>query len=100
MSRLLTTNLSLPPFDKDPIHFNSFAIIDSDNDIHQNPAPHENKFSVFHLYASSVQNKLSHLEDITSESSIICVTENHWDGKILDNYIIIDGLSGVVVIVW
>ena len=33
------------------------------------------------------------LEDITSESSIICVTENHLDGKILDNYIIIDGFQ-------
>jgi hypothetical protein len=83
--------MSLSLFDKDPIHFNSFAIIDSDNDIHQNPAPHENEFSVFHFYASSVRNKF--LEDITSESSIICVTESHLDVKILDNYIIIDGFQ-------
>jgi hypothetical protein len=36
----------------------------------------------------------------TFNNIIICVTENHLDGKILDNYIIIDELSGVVVIVW
>ena len=42
MSWLLTTALSLSLFDKDPIHFNSFTIIDSDNDIHQNPARQEN----------------------------------------------------------
>ena len=35
-----------------------------DNDIHQNPGPHEYEFSVFHLNARSVRNKLSYLEDI------------------------------------
>ena len=51
-----------------------------DNDIHQNPGPQEYKFSVFHLNARSVRNKLSYLEDIVSESSINCVTESHLDG--------------------
>jgi hypothetical protein len=37
-----------------------------DNDIHQNPGPQEYKFSVFHLNARSVRNKLSYLEDIHS----------------------------------
>jgi hypothetical protein len=55
-----------------------------DNDIHQNPGPEEYEFSVFHLNARSVRNKLSYLEDIASESSIICVTESHLDGNILD----------------
>ena len=64
-----------------------------DNDIHQNPGPQEYKFSVFHLNARSVLNKLSYLEDIASESSIICVTESHLDGNILDNDITIDGFS-------
>jgi hypothetical protein len=35
--------------------------------------PQEYKFSVFHLNARSVRNKLSYLEDIVSESSIICL---------------------------
>ena len=55
-----------------------------DNDIQQNPEPEEYEFSVFHLNARSVRNKLSYLEDIASESSIICVTESHLDGDILD----------------
>jgi hypothetical protein len=48
---------------------------------------------VFHLNARSVRNKLSYLEDIASESSIICVTESHLDGNILDIDIGIDGFS-------
>ena len=40
-----------------------------------------------------VRNKLSYLEDIASESSIICVTESHLDTNIIDNDIIIDGFS-------
>ena len=64
-----------------------------DNDIHQNPGPEEYEFSVFHLNARSVRNKLSYLEDIASESSIICVTESHLDGNILDIDIGIDGFS-------
>ena len=62
-------------------------------DIHQNPVPEEYEFSVFHLNARSVRNKLSYLEDIASESSIICVTESHLDGNILDTDIGIDGFS-------
>jgi hypothetical protein len=48
---------------------------------------------VFHLNARSVRNQLSYLEDIASESSIICVTESHLDGNILDTDIGIDGFS-------
>jgi hypothetical protein len=33
------------------------------------------------------------VEDIASESSIICVTESHLDTNIVDNDIIIDGFS-------
>jgi hypothetical protein len=36
---------------------------------------------------------LFYLEDIASASSIICVTESHLDGNILDNDITIDGFS-------
>ena len=36
---------------------------------------------------------MSYLEDIASESSIICVTESHLDGIILDTDIRIDGFS-------
>jgi len=64
-----------------------------DNDIHQNPGPHEYEFSVFHLNAGSVRNKLSYLEDIASGSYIIYVTESHLDGNILDNDITIEGFS-------
>ena len=60
-----------------------------DNDIHQNPGTEEYEFSVFHLNARSVRNNLSYLE----ESSIICVTESHLDGNILDTDIGIDGFS-------
>ena len=48
-----------------------------DNGIHQNPGPEEYEFSVFHLNARSVRNKLSYLEDIASESSMIW-TEISW----------------------
>jgi len=41
-----------------------------DNDIHQNPGPHEYEFSVFHLNARSVRNKLSYLEDIAKLKKI------------------------------
>ena len=46
---------------------------------------------LFFIYMPAVC-KLN-LEDITSESSIICATESHLDVKILDNYIIIDGFQ-------
>ena len=47
------------------------------NDAHLNPDPHDYELSIFHLNARSVQNKLSDVEDIASESSIMCVTESH-----------------------
>jgi hypothetical protein len=59
----------------------------------QNPGPREYKFSVFHLNARSVRNKLSYLEDIVSVSSIICVNREPLDGNILDTDIGIDGFS-------
>jgi len=63
------------------------------NDVHLNPGPHDYQPSIIHLNARSVRNKLSYLEDIASESSIICVTESHLDTNIADNDIIIDGFS-------
>jgi hypothetical protein len=43
------------------------------------------------------ENKLSYVEDIASESSIICVTESHLDTNIIDNDIIIDGFSDQIL---
>jgi hypothetical protein len=37
------------------------------------------------------------VEDIASESSIICVTESHLDTNIVDNDIIIDGFSDQIL---
>jgi hypothetical protein len=59
------------------------------NDVHPNPGPHDYELSIFHLNARSVRNKLSYVEDIASESSILCVTESHLDTNIVDNDIII-----------
>ena len=59
------------------------------NDVHPNPGPQNYELSIFHLNASSVRNKLSYVEDIASESSIICVTESHVDTNIIDNDIIL-----------
>ena len=61
------------------------------NDVHPNPGPQDYELSIFHLNARSVRNKLSYVEDIASESSIICVTESHLDTNIIDNDILIDG---------
>jgi hypothetical protein len=41
------------------------------NDVHPNPGPYDYELSIFHLNARSVRNKLSYVEDIASESSII-----------------------------
>jgi hypothetical protein len=51
----------------------------------------------FHLNARSVRNKLSYVEDIATESSIICVTESHLDTNIIDNDILIDGFSDKIL---
>jgi hypothetical protein len=37
------------------------------------------------------------VEDIASESSIICVTESHLDTNIIDNDILIDGFSDQIL---
>jgi hypothetical protein len=37
------------------------------------------------------------VEDIASESSIICVTESHLDTNIVDNDILIDGFSDKIL---
>ena len=70
-----------------------FSLLIVDNDVHQNPGPKHNELSIFHLNARSVRNKLAYLEDIASESSIICVTESHLDHNISDSDITLDGFS-------
>ena len=55
------------------------------------PQDTDYELSIFHLNARSVRNKLSYLEDIASESSIICATESHLDTNIVDNDIILMG---------
>ena len=67
------------------------------NDVHPNPGPYDYELSIFHLNARSVRNKLSYVEDIASESSIICVTESHLDTNIIDNDIIIDGFADQIL---
>ena len=67
------------------------------NDVHPNPGPQDYELSIFHLNARSVRNKLSYVEDIASESSIICVTESHLDTNIIDNDILIDGFSDQIL---
>jgi hypothetical protein len=37
------------------------------------------------------------VEDIATESSIICVTESHLDTNIIDNDILIDGFSDKIL---
>jgi hypothetical protein len=46
---------------------------------------HDYELSIFQLNARSVRNKLSYVEDIASESSIICVTESHLDTNMCCN---------------
>jgi hypothetical protein len=67
------------------------------NDVHPSPGPHDYELYIYHLNARSVRNKLSYVEDIASESSIICVTESHLDTNIVDNDIIIDGFSDQIL---
>ena len=67
------------------------------NDVHPSAGPHDYELSIVHLNARSVRNKLSYVEDIASESSIICVTESHLDTNIVDNDIIIDGFSDQIL---
>ncbi|CAC5398475.1 unnamed protein product [Mytilus coruscus] len=64
-----------------------------DNDVHPNPGPREFELSIFHLNARSVRNKISYIEDIASESSIICLTESHLDNNFSNSDIVIDGFS-------
>ena len=65
--------------------------------VHPNPGPQDYELSIFHLNARSVRNKLSYVDDIASESSIICVTESHLDTNIIDNDILIDGFSDQIL---
>jgi hypothetical protein len=73
------------------IQFTLFLLLllDLGNDVHPNPGPQDYELSIFHLNARSVRNKLSYVEDIASESSIICVTEilrkdrNYFGGGVL-----------------
>ena len=64
-----------------------------DNNVHSNPGPREHEFSVFHLNARSVRNKISYIEDIAFESSVICITESHLDNKVSNSDMVIDGFS-------
>ncbi|CAC5360267.1 unnamed protein product [Mytilus coruscus] len=68
-----------------------------DNDVHPNPGPREFGLFIFHLNARSVQNKISSIEDIASESSIICITESHLDDNVSNSDIVIDGFSSDVL---
>jgi hypothetical protein len=65
-------------------------LLDLDNDVHPNPGPREHEFSVFHVNARSVRNKIFYIEDISSESSVICITENHFDNNVSNSDMIID----------
>lgn len=67
-----------------------------DNDIHQNPGPHEFELSIFHLNARSVRNKIEYIENIASDSSIIAITESHLDGAVPDENLYIEGFSEVL----
>ena len=62
-----------------------------DNDVHPNPGPREHEFSVFHVNARSVRNKIFYIEDIASESSVICITESHLDNNVSNSDMVIDG---------
>ena len=66
-----------------------------DNDIHQNPGPNECELSVFHMNARSVRNKISYIEDIASECSILCITESHLDDSVSNQDIAIEGFSEI-----
>jgi hypothetical protein len=44
-----------------------------------------------------VHIRIFYVEDIATESSIICVTESHLDTNIIDNDILIDGFSDQIL---
>jgi hypothetical protein len=64
-----------------------------DNDVHPNPGPREHQFSVFYLNIRSFRYKISYIEDIASESSVICITESHLDNNVSNSDVVIDGFS-------
>ena len=64
-----------------------------DNDVHPNPGPREHEFSVFHVNARSVRNNIFYIEDIASESSVICITESHLDNNVSNSEMVTDGFS-------
>ena len=49
------------------------------NDVAENPGPETKagEVSVFHWNSRSIRHKLDHLQTISNDSSIICVTESH-----------------------
>jgi hypothetical protein len=61
-----------------------------DNDVHPNPGPREHEFSVFHVNARSVRNNIFYIENIASESSVICITESHLDNNVSNSDMVID----------
>ena len=66
-----------------------------DNDIYQNPGPLQNEISIFYINARSVRNKISYIENIASEFTILCITESHLDNNISNNDIAIEGFSEI-----
>ena len=49
------------------------------NDVAENPGPETKvgEVSVFHWNSRSIRHKFDHLQTISNDSSIICVTESH-----------------------
>ena len=66
------------------------------NDISENPGP-EQEISVFHLNARSVRHKLSYIENICANASVLCITESHLDESVLDENIKIDGYQDILI---
>ena len=63
------------------------------NDVAENPEPETKvgEVSVFHWNSRSIRHKLDHLQTISNDSSIICVTESHLDENILTTNIKLPG---------
>ena len=63
------------------------------NDVAENPEPETKvgEVSVFHWNSRSIRHKLDHLQTISNDSSIICVTESHLDENILTTDIKLPG---------
>ena len=59
-------------------------------DIERNPGP-SHELNLFHWNARSLRNKLDYLEDISSDSHIICITETHLDINISSKDIQLSG---------